>query len=208
MGIIKLMSRIKFYDNSKNSLIINENNYTEEVEETISENNNLHVKNDNGYKEKLLILSAFIIIIFELIFYLISLEGCTGTQTECSIKVNARMINKIFIFLFISSFLFSLILYLTINKNIKVYFLLLQIIIFSCLAFGYDTGSNLEHHGSYNSILFIFLVPIFLITIYVVKFIIYLVKNRYYKCIIFGVILIFLFILFFRSKLTLGCSKR
>ena len=196
----------KINENTHNSIIVNENCDNEE------ETNKLHVvvkiEKETVNKHKILILLSLIAIIFEVYFYKLSLEGCAGTQTECLIKVNVSMMNRIMKYLSISSFLFSLILFLTINKILKFYCLLLQIIIFSYLILGYDTGSDLEHHGSYNSTYFIILLPIFLTLLYFIKLIVYLVKNRFYKYIIIGGIIILSIIPLIYLKLTLGCSER
>ena len=115
----------KINENTQNSIIVNENCDNEE------ETNKLHVvvkiEKETVNKHKILILLSLIAIIFEVYFYKLSLEGCAGTQTECLIKVNVSMMNRIMKYLSISSFLFSLILFLTINKILKFYCLLLQI---------------------------------------------------------------------------------
>ena len=158
-------------------------------------------------ENQLKIVPLFVIIL-EVVFYILSLEGCYETQTYCLVNLSPGFINRMVIFVCISSFLFTLIIFLTINHNIKAYFLLLQVISLSYLTLIYDTGSDLAYHGSYNRSVFVIMVPIFLIWLYVIRFIYNLIKRKYYKVILFGVIFIILITSLIYLKLTVGCSKR
>ena len=164
----------------------------------------IEVQQINKFKIKILV---YFISILSVIFYILSLEGCHDTQTACLVNLNPSFLNRLIIFLIISGFLYSLVIYFTINNAINLSHFLILTLIFAFLTL-YFTGSDLANHGSYNRSLFIIVIPIFVSLFFVFKLLYYLYLGKFYK-----LILLMIFILFFTSinvyfNLTFKCSER
>ena len=180
----------------RNEKINNDYINNNEIKPLVNENvvNNESQNNKFQYifsNENRLKIVSFFIIFLEVVLYIFSLEGCHETQTFCLVNLSPQYIHRLLIYVCISSLLFSLIIYLTINNTIKAYFIFLQIIIFSYLMLEYDVGSDLAYHGSYNRSLFVTMVPVFLCGQYMIKFLYHLFNRKYFKLISFIIISFF-----------------
>lgn len=94
-------------------------------------------------------------VIFGLIFYLLSLEGCDGPEVEClDTLLNFSQVELLMALVFLSSLFYTVSIWLIFHKILpkKIFILVVSLIIMTC--FIYDTGTDLKKHGGYNRILF------------------------------------------------------
>ncbi len=176
--------------NNKENLI--KNNYFENLIKRIL--NLFTIENLNRilkviFKE----FSFFSLIITSVVFYLFSLEGCSGVFDYCLNKIDKKFINKIILSLFFSSFLLTGNILFIIRKTSKLKFfkLIVLFFVYFYLFVCYDTGTSLEYHGGYNR--FAFLIVSFLITIIIsIIYLLYKIYTKYGRIILFFIIVSFL----------------
>ena len=133
----------------------------------------------SSFKNKKLDKMEYIAIflnIFSFIFYFLSLEGCFKSQSKCVAMLSSMFLVRISIFEILSILISLLILFLIIYKKIKFYHLLFMVFYFFCI-YKYDHGTKLDHHGSYNFIIYILLLVIF----FIITGILILIINSFYK---------------------------
>ena len=122
----------------------------------------------------------YILFISSVILYILSLKGCFLSIESC---LGYRQMKKYFmfgVFLIVSSILFGLLIVIQIIAKLR-YF---DFVIFSfiyLIIFFLSQGVDFSHHGTYNSIIFILLCPIFSS----VFFIIYLILLFLFQYIFF-----------------------
>jgi hypothetical protein len=110
-------------------------------------------KNEKGMKELFLANLNFIASIFltlSIYYYIRSLKGCFDTQAECLKNLNEGEVRELLSFITRSGFILSAILILCLYKYTTKLFMIVISIIYGYLCFYYDTGANLDYHGSYN----------------------------------------------------------
>jgi hypothetical protein len=98
--------------------------------------------------------------IFSTILYIYTLKPCYGTQTECLELYSIGMIMLAMRIIFLSSFLFSVILIMTL------YYKRLKCFLFCCLSFIIiyliDSGTSLDSHGGYNRLILLISLAFFI----------------------------------------------
>ena len=96
-------------------------------------------------------------------FYFISFRGCEGTQSYCLVTLSPNFVNLIGVYIMICSLITLYIIYEVLkNKVSKNSFILLCTLLIYLLYF-YVNGSDLSHPGSYNKMVFYFLIVSFII---------------------------------------------
>ena len=145
-------------------------------EQSLKNKENNHLKNSKGklflniFKKIIEIIKNFktqillniliiLFLIYSIKFYLLSLEGCQGNRERCLEGPKAiKFFHKLGLYLFFSVLLCSIITILSINGIIFKIYLLIELIIYN-IFFIVFKGSDLDEHGSYNTMAFIFLFP-------------------------------------------------
>ena len=188
---------------------INEEKISLGSEKEITLKNNIK-DSKNSNCERCNNIGSCILILISNIMYYISLGGCNDTQEKCLSKQNLDYFYILFFLVFLSSFFYSFIIILIIEKNISWIHLLYMIPIQLGLFF-YDTGSDLYKHGIYNitgfSILFIgsflFLYSVVLYLNYVDD------KSFVHKMFVLNIILVIIITLryFYFSKISNSCNN-
>ena len=126
-----------------------------------------------------------------IICYIISLKGCTATQTECLIKFSGNALYIIFFLVLSSSISFCSCIILVYNKIIKWYHLA-WISLTYCIICFFNFGVNLDNHGAFNFTGFIIINMLLLIIVGIIYFFYWLLKKRHFFifCAIIGLILL------------------
>jgi len=156
-------------------------------------------------RKYLFIYSIELILFFvSLILYLLSLKGCYLSFNECSAPSYLSAYFKLGVFLVLSCAIFGVQIFfqiiLRINKMHLLYYSLIFFVIFS-----FTQGTDFSHHGTYNSIIFILFLPLFVIIISIIYLLFYfLVKLEIKKLLI--LILFFIYIIGF-FKMQTNCSN-
>ena len=121
------------------------------------------------FRRKILPIIAMIVANY---LYILTLEGCIGTEHRCVTKLR-RQLNFFFTRGLSSVLIFAIFLNLSIYKKIHKVFGLLVLgnILFLC--FIYDTGSTFQNHGGWNRMLFL---PMFIIISLAIPLLIQLIK--------------------------------
>ena len=152
----------------------------------------------NKIKEKIkknrkIEITACVLSIMAIIFYIIGLQGCYGDEVYCLAKLGLFFYLKIIIINLISCLCVCVVLVLMTFRKVSFFHLLYlapSIIFFMYI----DQGTTLAHHGYYNCLGYIALLIIFYPISSFVYFMIKLIRNKKYK--IYVPILVTLFILF------------
>ena len=137
-----------------------------------------------------------IIMIISIILYYLSLKGCKENGLICLQTFGYKFYLLRAIYVILSSFLYTLLLFLSIKKVIHYYFIII-LSIFYIINFLINRGTDLYNHGVFNTIIFLITVLISLLLIYLIfSFFKLIIKKKFLFAIIILIILIlpFLFI--------------
>jgi ABC-type multidrug transport system permease subunit len=153
-------------------------------------------------------INSIIIIsfIFSVYFYILSLEGCSDTQTACLVNLSPEFFNNIGLYLFTSAILNSFIYLLLTKTKITKLHLIYILPILGYLMLILDTGSDLKNHGGYNRIVFLIVLLLVVFLMYFVNFILKLIQQKKFKLILFSLIFIITFTCFISYKIS-DCSN-
>jgi len=147
-------------------------------------------------KKKMDIL-ALILNVISFYLYYISLEGCVGTQIEC---LKVMTIKKFFSILYIilcCCFCLNIVLLLVYYKKVSVLSIVYPFFFYLFLYF-IDNGSDLAHHGKYNSFsLCLFLTIFFVVSLFIIKMIFLFLKGKRRLVYIILISIAFLFLAIF-----------
>ena len=136
--------------------------------------------NDKIQKNKNYEITAFILSILAILLYLVGLQGCYGDEVYCLAKLGISFYIKILVLNVISCFCVCTVLVLMTFRKVSAFHLLYLIppLIFLMLI---DQGTNLAHHGYFNSVGYIALLIIFYpITTFIYLMIKIIKKKKYY----------------------------
>jgi hypothetical protein len=100
------------------------------------------------------LVSSSIFCLACIVFYILSLEGCSLEQAECLKKQNQDTAVRIGKLIFASALMFALLIWSTYLRVSKAYFIQGMIVILLFLFYVYDTGADFATHGSYNRVFF------------------------------------------------------
>ena len=164
----------------------------------------INIKKPNYLFEIISLIATFI----SVLLYIKSLEGCSDTQAACLVNLSPEFINLLLISIFGSALIFTIIIFMSIIRNFRLYISIINTICFFCL-FKYDQGGDLAHHGSYNSGLFLLSFFIFLpiISFFYYTITVLLIKRKSYYIVSSAFIIVLLFTIILNSKLKNACDK-
>ena len=109
-----------------------------------------------------------IIMIISIILYYLSLKGCKENGLICLQTFGYKFYLLRAIYVILSSFLYTLLLFLSIKKVIHYYFIII-LSIFYIINFLINRGTDLYNHGVFNTIIFLITVLISLLLIYLIS---------------------------------------
>ena len=161
-----------------------------------------------NFKNQILLNILIIIFLFYSIkFYLLSLEGCQGSRKRCLEGPEAiRFFHKLGLYLFFSVLLCSIITILSINGIIFKIYLLIELIIYIIFFIVYK-GSDLDEHGSYNTMAFIFLFPFISFEIEIIYLFIKSIKNKNNKLKYFCIFILIFPFFYYIYGTNKGCKE-
>ena len=138
-------------------------------------------------------------------FYFISFRGCEGTQSYCLVTLSPSFFYLIGVYIMICSLITLYIIYEALNNKISKIHLFYYVPLLIYLLYFYDNGSDLSHHGSYNKMVFYFLIVSFIILFLIFCLLKYIYAN--YKIIFISLTLSFIWILIYTYiKITKNCN--
>ena len=203
--------------NLKNNLVYKKVGISENLK-TVKIQDKEDLENCNKYKKyfyhklknffyiNILEILIFFLFVFSVYLYILSLAGCSDTQTACLVNLSPQFFNNIVIYISICSLIISMIFFMIRKNSISKFHLFYILPTYSYLIFIYDIGSDLLHHGSYNRSGLILVTIISLIFIYIANFFVYLIKKKYFLT-IFTFISFLLFSMIYISIRISDCSK-
>jgi len=207
------MNDVKFIEltnnNSLNKELLNKINF-QSINATdsdeIRDNKNFFKKYFSKLKKNKFNILSISCFILSVIFYILSCEGCFLGQYECVKELSEGNLNKLVIYVILSSFFYSIYFILCIHKKINKIHLILSLVYI--YLFNRYYKANWDDHGFYNRICFILFVLLFLLVFEYINLIIFLKKKKKYKLIIILIIIPFIPIFsikyYFRNK---ECKK-
>jgi len=193
-------------------------------EQSLKNKENNHLKNSKGklflniFKKIIEIIKNFktqillniliiLFLIYSIKFYLLSLEGCQGNRERCLEGPKAiKFFHKLGLYLFFSVLLCSIITILSINGIIFKIYLLIELIIYN-IFFIVFKGSDLDEHGSYNTMAFIFLFPFISFEIEIIYLLIKSIKNRNNKLKYFCIFILVFPFFYYIYGTNKGCKE-
>ena len=167
---------------------------------------NIFSKMQLFHKKNKIGIFLFVINIFSIILYFISLRSCEKDPSECTIKHGLTFYIIIGILALISAFLYSIFISLSLYL-LKYFFHYLYTIPIFLLFFIIFKGTDTVNHGFYNMIGFLFFNIIFIPSLLFAYKLYKCFKEKNYKIIIFITILIMIFIIYCNSYLTIFSCK-
>ena len=143
------------------------------------------------FSKKFVIIFIYLLLIISIILYFFSLKGCDEELYQCVKKKRFEQYVRYGIMAATSALIFSILFILSIIIKIHIinYFIYIFIYAFIFLT---NQGTDLKNHGTYNCILFIFIVVIFTIYFYLFYLFVKYVKKKNTKRKIFVFVLIIL----------------
>ena len=147
----------------------------------------------------------FLINITSIITYAISLRGCEGDPTECTIKRGLIFYITVGIFTVISCLLVSTYLAIAFYTCSSFYHLIYLIPIYLFFFINY-TGTDAEEHGTYNSIGFILFLFILVPLVVFILYVIHWIRNKKYKITFFVFLSIFFVIVVYQNYPGFSCK--
>ena len=197
-------------DSEEIKLVKNKNKRVNVITEIITDkDNNLKIiKNQNKNKsfikrfnfefflkiifsKKFEIIFIYLLLLISIILYFFSLKGCDEELYQCVQKKRFEQYVKYGIMAATSAIIFSIVFILSIIIKIHLINYLIYILIYIFI-FLTNQGTDLKNHGTYNCILFIFIVVIFTIYFYLFYLLVKYVKKKNTKRKIFVFVLIIL----------------
>ena len=106
------------------------------------EDNNQNTSSDLNFRStisgRITTIFSLVMLILSVIFYLFTLQGCSGTQADCLKDFDQSKVKMFALILFSSSFLFTLNILLYLFKFIDYFVPSIQIVVVAFLCFIYD----------------------------------------------------------------------
>ena len=153
------------------------------------------------------IICILLIMIGIYLYYLTLRDVCKGTQAQCLSQLNSSIFYVLGVQMIFSVLLLEIVILLIIKKIISFYHLIYIIFLYAYFVNFYDTGSDLHKHGSYNKIIFYFLILGIGIVLVILYSFYYILRKRYYKSLCFFIFLLVLIALYIKRKLLTGCIQ-
>ena len=176
----------------------------ERKKKKIKDNDNLK-KNIERLPSKIDEIKIILLSIVSFFFYFISFRGCEGTQSYCLVTLSPSFFYLIGVYIMICSLITLYIIYEALNNKISKIHLFYYVPLLIYLLYFYDNGSDLSHHGSYNKMVFYFLIVSFIILFLIFCLLKYIYAN--YKIIFISLTLSFIWILIYTYiKITKNCN--
>ena len=176
----------------------------EKKKKKIKDNDNLK-KNIESLPSKIDEIKIILLSIVSFFFYFISFRGCEGTQSYCLVTLSPSFFYLIGVYIMICSLITLYIIYEALNNKISKIHLFYYVPLLIYLLYFYDNGSDLSHHGSYNKMVFYFLIVSFIILFLIFCLLKYIYAN--YKIIFISLTLSFIWILIYTYiKITKNCN--
>ena len=176
----------------------------EKKKKKIKDNDNLK-KNIERLPSKINEIKIILLSIVSFFFYFISFRGCEGTQSYCLVTLSPSFFYLIGVYIMICSLITLYIIYEALNNKISKIHLFYYVPLLIYLLYFYDNGSDLSHHGSYNKMVFYFLIVSFIILFLIFCLLKYIYTN--YKIIFISLTLSFIWILIYTYiKITKNCN--
>ena len=157
----------------------------------IKDSNENNIKKENylikflkKLKNQIFNILSILCFIISVIFYVLACKGCNLEEYQCSIKLKyGGVFKKFLIYMLLSTFLYTIYLFLYIHKlNSRKHLILNIVYIFLFIIYH---KSNWEDHGYYNRLFFIIVVFLFLIVFEYINLIFFNFKKKNYKLFIF-----------------------
>jgi hypothetical protein len=162
-------------------------------------------KNTERLPSKIDDIKIILLSIVSFFFYFISFRGCEGTQSYCLVTLSPSFFYLIGVYIMICSLITLYIIYEALNNKISKIHLFYYVPLLIYLLYFYDNGSDLSHHGSYNKMVFYFLIVSFIILFLIFCLLKYIYTN--YKIIFISLTLSFIWILIYTYiKITKNCN--
>ena len=162
-------------------------------------------KNIERLPSKINDIKIILLSIVSFFFYFISFRGCEGTQSYCLVTLSPSFFYLIGVYIMICSLITLYIIYEALNNKISKIHLFYYVPLLIYLLYFYDNGSDLSHHGSYNKMVFYFLIVSFIILFLIFCLLKYIYTN--YKIIFISLTLSFIWILIYTYiKITKNCN--
>ena len=176
----------------------------EKKKKKIKDDDNLK-KNIERFPSKIDEIKIILLSIVSFFFYFISFRGCEGTQSYCLVTLSPSFFYLIGVYIMICSLITLYIIYEALNNKISKIHLFYYVPLLIYLLYFYDNGSDLSHHGSYNKMVFYFLIVSFIILFLIFCLLKYIYAN--YKIIFISLTLSFIWILIYTYiKITKNCN--
>ena len=176
----------------------------EKKKKKIKDDDNLK-KNIERLPSKIDEIKIILLSIVSFFFYFISFRGCEGTQSYCLVTLSPSFFYLIGVYIMICSLITLYIIYEALNNKISKIHLFYYVPLLIYLLYFYDNGSDLSHHGSYNKMVFYFLIVSFIILFLIFCLLKYIYAN--YKIIFISLTLSFIWILIYTYiKITKNCN--
>ena len=176
----------------------------ERKKKKIKDDDNLK-KNIERLPSKIDEIKIILLSIVSFFFYFISFRGCEGTQSYCLVTLSPSFFYLIGVYIMICSLITLYIIYEALNNKISKIHLFYYVPLLIYLLYFYDNGSDLSHHGSYNKMVFYFLIVSFIILFLIFCLLKYIYAN--YKIIFISLTLSFIWILIYTYiKITKNCN--
>ena len=176
----------------------------EKKKKKIKDNDNLK-KNIERLPSKIDEIKIILLSIVSFFFYFISFRGCEGTQSYCLVTLSPSFFYLIGVYIMICSLITLYIIYEALNNKISKIHLFYYVPLLIYLLYFYDNGSDLSHHGSYNKMVFYFLIVSFIILFLIFCLLKYIYAN--YKIIFISLTLSFIWILIYTYiKIAKNCN--
>ena len=176
----------------------------EKKKKKIKDDDNLK-KNIERLPSKIDEIKIILLSIVSFFFYFISFRGCEGTQSYSLVTLSPSFFYLIGVYIMICSLITLYIIYEALNNKISKIHLFYYVPLLIYLLYFYDNGSDLSHHGSYNKMVFYFLIVSFIILFLIFCLLKYIYTK--YKIIFISLTLSFIWILIYTYiKITKNCN--
>lgn len=171
---------------------------------TLKDDNDLK-KNIERLPSKIDEIKIVLLSIVSFFFYFISFRGCEGTQSYCLVTLSPGFFYLIGVYIMICSLITLYIIYEALKNKVSKIHLLYYLPLLIYLLYFHDNGSDLSHHGSYNKMVFYFLIVSFIILFLIFCLLKYIYTN--YRIIFISLTLSFIWILIYTYiKITKNCN--
>ena len=171
---------------------------------TLKDDNDLK-KNIERLPSKIDEIKIVLLSIVSFFFYFISFRGCEGTQSYCLVTLSPGFFYLIGVYIMICSLITLYIIYETLKNKVSKIHLFYYLPLLIYFLYFHDNGSDLSHHGSYNKMVFYFLIVSFIILFLIFCLLKYIYTN--YRIIFISLTLSFIWILIYTYiKITKNCN--